>query len=74
MKIAQYCKAELEQYSGIEVYMTRDRDSDVGGSAATQELQNRVNVGKKYSADLLISIHINAGGGTGAEVYYPNNN
>ena len=74
LKIAQYCKAELEQYSGIEVYMTRDRDSDVGGSTATQELQNRVNVGKKYGADLLISIHINAGGGTGAEVYYPNNN
>ena len=74
LKIAQYCKAELEQYSGIEVYMTRDRDSDVGGSTATQELQNRVNVGKKYGADLLVSIHINAGGGTGAEVYYPNSN
>ena len=76
LQIAKYCKAELEQYSGIEVYMTRETDKDVAGSSATatQELQSRVDVGKKYGADLLISIHINAGGGTGFEIYYPTNN
>lgn len=76
LQIAKYCKVELEQYSGIEVYMTRETDKDVAGSSATatQELQSRVDVGKKYGADLLISIHINAGGGTGFEIYYPTNN
>ena len=26
-KIAQYCKAELEKYNGVSVYMTRSNDS-----------------------------------------------
>lgn len=67
LKIAKYCKEELEQYSGVTVQMTRTTDVYVG-------LEERVNIAKSYGADYFVSIHINAGGGVGAEVWYPNNN
>lgn len=76
LKIANYCKEELEQYSGVKVYMTREDDRYLGDSAgdAASDLANRVNMAEKWGADLLVSIHINAGGGNGVEVYYPNLN
>ena len=76
LKIAQYCKEELEQYPGITVYMTREDDRYLGNSVGdtASDLENRVNKAAEWGADLLVSIHINAGGGTGAEVYYPNSN
>ena len=67
LKIANYCKAELQQYSGVTVYMTRSTDKKV-------ELAARVDYAESKGADLFVSIHINAGRGTGAEVYCPNNN
>ena len=76
LKIAKYCKEELEQYPGVTVYMTREDDRYLGdkpGDAAS-DLANRVNKAAEWGADLLVSIHINAGGGTGVEVYYPNSN
>ena len=76
LKIAKYCKEELEQYSGVTVYMTREGDSYLGdrvGDAAS-DLANRVSKAKEWGADLLVSIHINSGGGQGVEVYYPNSN
>ena len=76
LKIAKYCKEELEQYSGVTVYMTREDDRDLGdriGDAAS-DIANRVNKAKEWGADLLVSIHINSGGGQGVEVYYPNSN
>ena len=76
LKIAQYCKAELEQYSGVTVYMTRTGDTYPGGSGgASADLTNRVAYAKSVGADVLVSIHLNSTGyGTahGAEVYYPN--
>ncbi|WP_289301894.1 N-acetylmuramoyl-L-alanine amidase family protein [Sporofaciens musculi] len=68
LKIAQYCRDELQRYNGITVYMTRDTDRYVG-------LTDRVNYAKQMGADVFISIHLNSTGkGTakGAEVYYPN--
>ena len=76
LKIAKYCKEELEQYSGVTVYMTREDDRYLGdriGDAAS-DIANRVNKAKEWGADLLVSIHINSGGGQGVEVYYPNSN
>ena len=67
LKIAQYCKAKLEEYSHVEVYMTRTADTD-------NNLANRVAYAKKFNPDVFVSIHINAVGGHGAEVYYPNGN
>ena len=76
LKIAQYCKTELEQYSGVTVYMTRTGDTYPGGSGgASADLTNRVTYAKSVGADVLVSIHLNSTGyGTahGAEVYYPN--
>lgn len=70
LKIAQYCKKELESYSGIEVYMTRDMDEYVS-------LDDRVSYAKEKVADVIVSIHINSHTTSiphGAEVYYPNGN
>ena len=76
LKIAKYCKEELEKYSGVTVYMTREDDRYLGNRVgdAASDLANRVNKAKEWGADLLVSIHINSGGGQGVEVYYPNSN
>lgn len=74
-KIAQYCKAELETYEGVEVYLTHNGTGFSGSS--TQRLQKRVDFAVSKNADVLVSLHNNATGtGTahGAEVWYPNKN
>lgn len=67
LKIAQYCKEELEKYSGVTVYMTRSTDVAVG-------LEERVQMAKNWGADVFVSIHMNSASpaATGAEVWYPN--
>lgn len=47
---------------GAKVQMTRVTDTDVHSAGATdiQELQARVNVGSKVTADIFVSIHSNA--------------
>ncbi len=68
LKIAQYCKQELEKYD-CNVVMTRTGDTN-------PSLEDRANYAKLQGAQYLISIHLNSGGGyaVGAEVYYPNTN
>ncbi len=68
LSIAQYCKAELEKYVGVKVYMTRSSDIYV-------DLDARAAYASSKSADLFISIHNNASTSSeanGASVYYPN--
>lgn len=67
LKIAYYCKAKLEEYSHVEVYMTRTADT-------TSNIAARVEYAATKNPDIFVCIHINAGGGSGAEVYYPNGN
>jgi len=70
LKIAQYCKAELEQYAGIEVYMTRTKDT-------AMTLAQRAQVAINKRADLFVSLHNNSNTSPtpcGANVYYPNSN
>lgn len=55
MKLANYCKAELETYAGVKVYLTRSRLSQ-----AAQGRETRLNIAKKKHADALVSFHINA--------------
>lgn len=59
----------LLEYNGISVVMTRESEF-VKGSHSTQleSLQTRVNIADNNNVDLFVSIHINAGGGTGTEV------
>lgn len=69
LDIAKRLKPLLE-YNGFDVVMTREGDQ-VGGSFSglTTELQARCDIANQANADLFVSIHINSGGGTGAEVY-----
>ena len=67
LKIAKYCKKYLEQQGNAKVYMTRNDDTYVS-------LAGRVDYAASVNANLFVSIHLNSGGGHGAEVYYPNSN
>lgn len=70
LKIAQYCKAELEKYDGVQVYMTRSTDTFVS-------ISKRISAATEVKADVLVSLHINSAptaSASGAEVFYPNSN
>ncbi len=70
LTIATYMKAALDEYSNVEVYMTRTTDTYL-------TLEERAIVAAEYDADLLISIHANSStssSANGVEVYYPNSN
>ena len=77
LKIANYCKEELEKY-GIEVHMTREDEAclypDVENSGKC--IEQRVIAAKAAGAQVYVSMHINAQqNGTsanGVEVIYPN--
>lgn len=70
LKIAQYCKAELEKYDNVTVYMTRSDGSCLNTSSNGACLKARCNYAASVGANLLVSIHIDAGSltGTGAMV------
>lgn len=68
LKIALACKAELEQYHGVTVYMTRTTDTYVN-------LDDRTTMAQNWGANVIVSIHINyssSASASGAEIYYPN--
>lgn len=74
LKIAKYCKTELETYSGVTVYMTR-----TDNTSPVESRQTRVNKAAKWNADILVSFHLNSTGNNidsanGAAVYIPNAN
>ena len=62
LSIGKYC-AEYLKAQGVTVKMSRTKDIDPG-------LNNRAREANAWGADLVCEIHINAGGGDGAEVYY----
>lgn len=62
LQIAYACKRRLEEFQGVSVVMSRYDDTYVG-------LSERVtNLLYPRKPDLFVSLHINAGGGSGAEV------
>lgn len=70
LKIGKYIKTYLEQYVGVQVYLTRSTDVDL-------TLSKRVENSVANNADVFISIHNNASSNTdtsGAMVFYPNDN
>lgn len=69
LDICQRIKTLL-QINGFEVVMTREGDFVNGRHEnLNQSLQTRCDIANKAQADLFISVHINAGGGSGTEVY-----
>ena len=69
LKIARYCKEELERY-GVTVYMTRSTGAcpNGGGSLSADygDLAVRANLAKDNGSNALVSLHLNSDGGHGA--------
>jgi N-acetylmuramoyl-L-alanine amidase len=66
LSIARKLRAELVNARGLQVFLTRDRDAEVG-------LDERTAIANNYKADLFVSIHANASraqGAKGSEVYF----
>ena len=67
-KIADACRAKLESY-GFTVVMVRDQYGDYDG----YDYKYRVRRALDQGAQVYVSFHIDAGGGTGASVLVPSN-
>src|SRR5699024_3614824 len=65
LQISKKINSLLKSYDGITVKMSRSTDK-------TLSLRQRTNEANSWGADLLLSIHINAGGGTGFESFIYN--
>lgn len=68
LKIAKYLKTYLEDYVGVQVYLTRSTDTYVS-------LTDRVSSASTNGADVFVSIHNNSSTNTdtsGSMVFYPN--
>ena len=79
LKIALYCKEELETYQGVKVYLTRSENNSCPypGSSAAVCNEKRVDYAKSVGADVFVSIHNNSTSNSsvhGAQVFYPNSN
>lgn len=65
LQISKKINKLLKEYDGITVKMSRTTDK-------TLSLRQRTNEANSWGADILLSIHINAGGGTGFESFIYN--
>lgn len=65
--IAKMLKELLEKV-GVEVIMTRKTLEENLGTTTNSSLKKRVKISNEAKCDYFISIHCNAGGGTGTEV------
>jgi N-acetylmuramoyl-L-alanine amidase len=65
LTIVKHIGRLLGEYEGAEVFYTRTDDRYLS-------LEERAAIANKLKADLLISVHINAGGGTGFESFIYN--
>lgn len=74
LRVARYCQQELSQYSGVRVVMIRESENCPYNASSSYCLNQRVKDAANAGADLYVDIHFNSGGGTGAEIYYPNKN
>lgn len=61
---------KILEAAGVTVVMTRTTDEAAGGATTVQEdLTNQCKIANDAKVDLFFSIHVNAGGGHGAEAY-----
>lgn len=69
LKIALFLRDELNKYQNVNVYLTREDDSN------SLTLNERASIAKHYNPNILISLHNNAcerHDSNGSEVYVPN--
>ena len=76
LKIANYCKEELETYAGVSVYMTRTTSAcpHPGGSSGS-DIAARADAAAAAGAKIFVSFHLNSStssAAAGAEVIVPN--
>ncbi|KGA96882.1 N-acetylmuramoyl-L-alanine amidase [Alkalihalobacillus alcalophilus ATCC 27647 = CGMCC 1.3604] len=62
LSIAKALKKYLEQYENVEVRLSREDDRAL-------TLKQRTDMANAWGADYFISVHVNAGGGTGFESF-----
>ncbi|MBR1781538.1 MAG: N-acetylmuramoyl-L-alanine amidase [Oscillospiraceae bacterium] len=77
LKIALYCRDELQKYAGVRVYMTRTTaDCPHPGTTSGNDNLARVHDAAALGADYYVSIHLNSATASakGVEIYYPNAN
>ena len=72
LKIAQYCKEELEKTTGITVFLTREDNE-----SPLMDRWERTQFAISKGADVIVSLHINSTGSatttaSGSQVYCPN--
>ncbi len=77
LKIANYCKTELEQYEGVRVYMTRTGAACPypESTSSGDDIDRRAKAAAKQGARIFVSFHLNSSTASiakGAEVIYPN--
>ena len=75
LKIANYCKEELEQYAGVSVYMTRTGPECPYGIWGVGCIEKRVQAAAAAGAQIFVSFHLNSSvssSANGAEVIVPN--
>lgn len=65
LKIAKEMRKELQKYNNVTIKMFRSNDTYYSLSRIAQEAN-------KWGADIFVSIHVNAGGGTGFETFIYN--
>ena len=59
LQVALYCKAELETYKGVTVYLTRSSDIELDINQKL-DLEERADYAQSVDADLLVSLHFNS--------------
>lgn len=76
LKIAYYCKTELEKYNNVKIFMVRDESGacPFPGTNSGQCNKQRTEFAKSVGANVYVSFHLNSASASarGAEVYYPN--
>lgn len=66
-KIAELLKQKLEK-AGLQAIMTREKNTTNLGSSVSTSIAKRAEISNKNHCDYFVSLHCNAGGGTGTEV------
>lgn len=79
LKIANYCKEELETYDGVKVFMTRTGAACPypKSKSSGEDIKLRANAAAAAGARIFVSFHLNSSvpsSAKGAEIIIPNNN